>query len=70
MTEFPGHRKSISALAISKDLTRVFSGGDDSKLKVWDTENPKRMPLATEAHTETITSICITTEKNIFISGS
>jgi eukaryotic-like serine/threonine-protein kinase len=47
---FPGHQKTIFALAFSPDGNSLASGGDDHAVRIFDFRQPDKEPMVLDAH--------------------
>jgi WD40 repeat protein/serine/threonine protein kinase len=51
------HPTEVLSVALNAAGTRVASGGQDGKVKVWDTATGKELPLHIKGHTGAVTSV-------------
>ncbi len=64
-----GHRKGITAVAVTPDGRHVVSGSRDKTLKLWDLDT--RQYLQTfKGHPEQVTAVTVTPDGRFIISGS
>ena len=54
---------------ISEDSTRIVSGGQEKKLRVFDLSKPEEPVVEVEAHEATIKSVIWDGERNVVLSA-
>lgn len=64
------HAPSVFCLAVSEDEKRLFSGGRDARLRVWDLENALKMLADLPAHNFAINSLAADSEDRFLASAS
>jgi len=66
-----GHNDYVESVAITPDGTKIVSGSDDNKIKVWDIASTGGRLLNTlEGHTSSVSSVAITPDGTKIVSGS
>ncbi len=61
---------SVFCLAASPDGTKLYSGGQDGNLRVWDLRSPNHPSLLPAAHKQSINSLVVTPDDRWLISSS
>lgn len=66
---FVGHSGTVFTVAVSRDGTTVFSGGEDSTVKVWRRDTLQCLGTL-EGHTERVFAITLAADGNVLVSAS
>ena len=68
-TDFRGHTSSVTSLAVSRDGSRVVSGGSDAALRLWDAATGREIRTFL-GHEGIVTSVAISPDGKTVLSGS
>ena len=63
-----GHTAGVSSLALSVDGKRLFSGSEDSTIKVWDLEAGKEA-LTLRGHADSVFGLALSVDGKRLCSG-
>jgi len=72
------HVKSVNTICVTSDNTKIISGSDDNTIKIWNLNTGNYFQAlitynylqTLKGHTNTVKSLCITTDNQKIISGS
>jgi WD40 repeat protein len=67
------HRKGVASIALSKDGTKLITGGIDSVIRIWNInkqQNVQSMITSLKEHKSTVTSITMNDSNTVFITSS
>jgi len=64
-----GHAEWVSSVCVSPDGTRLFSGGDDKTIKVWDVATGACVQTL-QGHADAVDSVCVSADGEWLFSGS
>jgi WD40 repeat protein len=72
LLSFNGHKKTVRCIVFSADQTRLFSGDEDGKIYVHtiDGSSSKLLGNAKFHHSQAVTSLALTSDGKILLSGS
>ncbi|KAF8191106.1 WD40-repeat-containing domain protein [Mycena galopus ATCC 62051] len=70
MKPIHGHAGCIRCVAFSPDGSRIASGSDDWKIRVWDAKTGKPVLKVIKGHTESIQSVAFSPDGTLIASGS
>ena len=64
-----GTDANVLALALSPDGRRLYTGGEDKTIRIWDTVSGKELQQF-EGHTDTVNSLALSPDGHRLLSGS
>jgi len=64
------HKHIVKSCVFSKDSGSVYTGGQETKLRVFDVNKPETDPQIFEGHAASISGICVVPDSNLVISGA
>lgn len=65
---FP-HRHIVKTAIFSEDGSKLFTGGQEKKLRVYDINQPEAEPSVLEGHEASVSYICTTGDPNLVVTG-
>ncbi|CAJ0843699.1 9920_t:CDS:1, partial [Entrophospora sp. SA101] len=63
------HGHIVRSADISDDGTRIVSGGQEKKLRLYDLNKPDEVIVEIEGHESTIKSVIVDGERNVVLSA-
>ena len=70
LTDWKGHKGAVRAMALSRDLKTLVTGGDDKCVRVWDVHSAEENTLPLRGHADGIQSICMAPGGDLVASAS
>ncbi|WP_421878613.1 WD40 repeat domain-containing protein [Marinoscillum sp.] len=65
-----GHQSAITDVDFNFDGTKLLSASRDGSVRVWDVNDPRKLPLVLDDHTDWVMSACFSPDGKRVISGS
>lgn len=65
-----GHQSAITDVDFNFDDSKLLSASRDGSVRVWDVNDPRKLPLVLDDHTDWVMSACFSPDGKRVISGS